>query len=141
MAKTKLTLEVEYEYDFELIGISCHIRDYKLCWIINKEFNFDFKREDDIEINIKKKGNSALYPKFSFCDEDNRIQYYLISNRGSVDFLIPEQKKADYLFLIQGSVSETHIHDVVQNLKRLDAIQLAFRIDVDSLKSKQNLLF
>ena len=52
---SKLSLNFEEDYSFLLIGISCHAKDYRLCWELNKLLNFDFARADDLEINSKKK--------------------------------------------------------------------------------------
>ena len=38
----KYTLLEEYDYDFTLIGISCHAKDYRICWSINQRFGYDF---------------------------------------------------------------------------------------------------
>ncbi len=142
MAKTKLTLEIEYDYEFILIGISCHCRDYKLCWAINKQLGFSLTKDADMELPIKKNQMATVFSRFSHFDEDKRLSYMLISNKGTNDYLLPEQKKhADYLFKIEGNMSETEQQEFVSQLKQIDLIQLAFVIDVQELKSKQNLLF
>ena len=47
----KYTLLEEYDYDFTLIGISCHAKDYRICWSINQRFGYDFeKQEHDLEM-------------------------------------------------------------------------------------------
>ena len=142
MAKTKLTLDIEYDYEFILIGISCHSRDYKLCWAINKQQGFNFIKEAEIELSTKKNQTATSFSRFSFVDEDKRLNYILISNKGTNDYLIPEQKKqADYLIKIEGSMTEMELHEFINELKQIDIIQLAFKIDIEELKSKQNLLF
>ena len=56
--------------------------------------------------------------------------------------MIPEQKKqADYLIKIEGSMTEIELGNFISELKQIDIIQLAFKIDIEELKSKQNLLF
>lgn len=142
MAKTKLTLDIEYDYEFILIGISCHTRDYRLCWALNKEIGFDFVKDDDIELRTKKNQTVTSFSKFSYYDEDQRLKYILISNKGTNDYLVPEQKKqADYLLMIEGSMADAEQNEFIIRLKQIELIQLAFKIEVDSLKSKQNLLF
>lgn len=142
MAKTKLTLDIEYDYEFILIGISCHARDYRLCWALNKEIGFDFVKDDDIELRTKKNQTITSFSKFSYYDEDQRLKYILISNKGTNDYLVPEQKKqADYLLMIEGSMADAEQNEFITRLKQIELIQLAFKIEVDSLKSKQNLLF
>jgi hypothetical protein len=43
-AKKKHTLSFELEFDFEVIGISCHQKDFKLCWSINETTGWELKK-------------------------------------------------------------------------------------------------
>jgi len=63
----KLTLEVEEDYDFELVGICSHAKDYRLSWEINNVLEFDLEKGENYEINIK--GDNQSYSFFSFIDE------------------------------------------------------------------------
>ena len=95
-----------------------------------------------MELPIKKNQTNTLFSVFSQVDEDKRLSYVLISNKGTNDYLLPEQKKhADYLIKIEGSMTEIEQQEFISQLKQIDQIQLAFIIDVQELKSKQNLLF
>ena len=40
------TLSFEYDYDFQLIGLYCHVKDYRLAWALNKRFEFDFVKQE-----------------------------------------------------------------------------------------------
>ena len=42
----KHSLDDEVEYDLVLIGISCHEKDYRLCWGINSVVDFNLERAD-----------------------------------------------------------------------------------------------
>ena len=47
----KYHLEEEYEYDFELFGISTHEKDYRLCWAINNSLKISLERtSEDVEL-------------------------------------------------------------------------------------------
>ncbi len=142
MAKTKLTLDIDYDYEFLLIGISCHSRDYKLCWAINKQLGFNFIKDDELVLPIKKNQTATSFSKFSYSDEDKRLHYILMSNKGTNDYLVPEQKKqADYLLKIEGLLTRSEQEEILNKLKQVETIQLAFIIEIEELKSKQNLIF
>ena len=137
----KLTLDIEYEYDFILVGISCHLKDYRLCWAINSgNMGIDFTKADDLVIHSKNKEESR-FSKFIFDDEDINLCFNLISNRGTQGYLLPEQKQADYLLMVSGNFPEDQTSGLLKELKKIDFILTAFTIDVEKLKSKQNLLF
>ena len=94
---SKILLSIEEDYDFILIGISCHTKDYRLCRELNNTLFVDLIRTEDIEIN--RKNEIASYSFYEFIDEDNHLEYYLISNLGSSGYLIPEQKKVETVSL------------------------------------------
>jgi hypothetical protein len=142
MAKSKLTLDIEYDYDFALIGISCHARDYRLCWSLNKFLYFNFLKVDDVAFTTKKNQDITSFSRYTYNDEDQRLEYTLLSNRGSNDYLLPEQKKlTDFILKIEGQIEEDKLKELINALNQLEIIQLAFNIEVDILKSKQNLIF
>ena len=138
----KLTLDIEYEYDFILLGISCHLKDYRLCWAINSgNMGIDFVKADELVIQLKKQEEPSIFSQFIYDDDDNNLCFNLIANRGTQGYLIPEQKQADYLLMITGNFTEGQTKSLLTEIKKIDFILTAFTIDVESLKSKQNLLF
>ena len=134
----KVTLELEYDYDFTLIGVSCHSRDYKFCWLINSFLDLNFTRQDSIQ--LKTRNITSEFANYTYTDDNSRLAYTLLINRGTQGFLLPEQKQADYLIKIEGGLSHTEEAEIIKNIKKIDVVLTAFIIDVNSLKSKQNLI-
>lgn len=136
---SKLLLNIEDDYDFNLIGISCHTKDYRLSWELNKLLNIDLERTADLDIKLKSSvGNFSFY---EFFDEENYSEYFLIANRSDKGFLIPEQKNTDFLFMIKGAAYDTIADEILEKISSSEIVLTSYKIDVDSLKSKQNLLF
>lgn len=139
MTKTKLILD--YDYDFLLIGISCHAKDYKLAWALNRQLNIDMERKNDFSIQLKKKTEASVFPYFSFVNEEEQLRYVLVGNRGESSYLIPEQKQTDFFLVIDGYYEMVNSEELIQQLKAISIILTAYQIDPDELKSKQNLIF
>jgi hypothetical protein len=137
MSKFLLTLDDDYE--FTLVGISCHSKDYRLCWEINKALNIDLIRTQDLEIRKKDTLNSHSF--YEYIDEDNYLEYFLISNRGDNGFLIPEQKRVDFFLMAKGNISDNHTSEVICKINTLSLVLTSFSVEPNQLKSKQNLLF
>lgn len=135
----KLTLEIEEEYDFELIGICSHAKDYRLSWELNQQLDFDLEKDENLELSIK--GDKQSHSFFSFIDEENLIEYYLINNRSESGFLIPEEKKSDYFLLIRGVLREGRVEEIVRETAMIKNVLTTYSINVERLKSKSNLLF
>ena len=136
---SKVLLTIDDDYDFGLIGISCHAKDYRICWEINKVLNTNLVRSDDYEIN--KKGEISIHSFYEYYDEANQVELYLIANKGGKGSLIPEQKTTDFFLLLKGNISDNQMNHLINKINNLRLVIAAFLINPENLKSKQNLLF
>jgi hypothetical protein len=130
----KHMLEIELECDFELVGISCHLRDYRLCWTLNKMLDINLVRTE--EGAVTEHGNFTMYQDKS---EDIRTEITLLVNRSNNGWFIPEQRQADYLLLLRDNALWS-IDELLQMLRDHAQILTAYAIDPNALKSKENLL-
>jgi hypothetical protein len=137
---TKFQLQVEYDYDFDLVGISCHMKDYRLCWALNQKLGIGLtKQAEDLDIKSKKQGagNHSLY---SYFDEMDHIEYQLLMNRNGASLVLPEQKNADFLLLLRNNYV-IDLSELIEKIKEIEMVQTAFKIEAGALKSKENLIF
>jgi len=81
MAK-KLLLEYEDENPYYYIGISSSIKDYQMIFDLNKYLSLMFKHVDAFHFKTKKK--EFVYSLYTFIDNVNLINYYLISNKPTI---------------------------------------------------------
>lgn len=136
---SKILLSLEEDYDFSLIGISCHSKDYRLCWELNKALKVSLIRAGDYEITKKKEISQHAF--YEYFDDENHLEFYLIGNKGSKGNLITEQKTTDFFLLLKGSLMDYQLNEFTSKINALNLVLTAFKIDPESLKSKQNLLF
>jgi hypothetical protein len=150
------------DFDFLLIGISSNADELKICWLMNRAFSLDLERQDDVEIKHLKSGLVSNFCNFifekksivqevaSFVNEgiagkdfdESSVIYQLLGNRHPSGNLIPEQPRMDYFLLLAGEgIHEIDSASIVNELRKFNEIQAAFIIDVESLKSKNNLIF
>lgn len=134
----KLYLEIPEDYDFSLIGISCHAKNYKLCWEINSKLELDLNRgEDHTVLKQDMEDRHAIYDYF---DEENQVEYYLIENLGTESYLAPELKEADFFLMIKGAYSQLNT-DIKKSLMTSRNVLASFSINPEKLKSRHNFLF
>jgi hypothetical protein len=92
MSKTKL--QVEYDFDFCLIGIVCSEKDFRFCWMLNNQLGWKLAKTDD---HISGVGNHSI---FTFSEEELMRDYYLIVNKSdSGKLLIDEHQHTDYFII------------------------------------------
>lgn len=139
MSKTKL--EIDYDYEFCLIGIVCNDKDYRLCWKLNPLLNLRLAKSDDHKVE------HFRHSLFTYTNNDLFKEYYLFSNkgensdkRGEFRNLIEEHKNIDYFLIIKGQLDEEEKKNVLELIKKQENVSAAYLIEAISLKSKQNLL-
>lgn len=130
-------LEVEYDYDFLILGISCHERDYRLCWLINRAMGYEMERSEDLEIHFAH--DVVKFPVFQYEMPEEMTRLILIKNRVNGGILIPEVKQIDYLLKIENDHGE---HEkLMQMIRKIPQVIGTFDLEVKNLKSKDHLIF
>ncbi|MGQ0828200.1 MAG: IPExxxVDY family protein [Bacteroidota bacterium] len=137
----KHLLEIEYDYDFILIGISSHEKDYRICWALNNKLGLELTKTDPLEIKDKKQDETSVFSLFVCERPDDFMEYLIIANRSEKGLLIPEQKQMDYFFVIKGEMEDEKIEETISKIREINFVLTAVRIDPSVLKSKQNLIF
>ena len=139
IAMGKTVLLTDFEYDFQLIGISTHAKDYRLCWELNKVFGIQLNKQEDVQFSSKK-GGKAIFSMYFYQDEFEEKDVRLMSNKSYGRILIPESKASDY-FLMFYDYNEYEVREMLMKIRKINVVLTAFEIEVDTLKSKDNLLF
>ncbi len=143
-----------FEDSFSLIALHSSMEDYALGYAINKNLKTNFRRtKTDLEIK-----QSVSFSIFEWRDEVNDSHWALIANNSIKEVytagrdlfvdepsfakhnLLPEYKEVDFFIKIeQDYLDGTHL--IVKQLLAMPEILTAYKIDVENLKSKNNLIF
>jgi hypothetical protein len=138
---SKHILTWDDEIDYDLIGICCHQKDYRLCWGINEELGFMLsKAEEPFMVSGKKGEVLSSHSFYEWTDCENYLQYYLIKNKDNNKFLIPEKAQIDYFLVIQDA-GMVELDVLLTQLKKISSILTALIIDPSTLPSKNRLVF
>jgi hypothetical protein len=129
-------LNIEIEFDFQLVGITCHERDYRLAWSINKTLGWNFEKQD----GVHQVHNDGLHSLFSCNGNEDGAQYLLVQNKAGFEFLLPELQHYDYFLKIENDCQEKD-DEFFRDLRSVPLIIAAFPVVVEKLKSKQNLIW
>ena len=126
MAK-KFMLESRAEPSFyTLAAVSCHLKDYRLSFLLNQKLPAGFRKMDDFH------GNYSLY---FYLDEECRNSYYLVSNRSEEKVLFPELKQTDFVILVEGQYKKNQINYLISTIKSIPNVLTTFEIQAESLKN------
>lgn len=147
MSKHKLDMGDLTESFFEdtrLLGLVAPVSDYQLCWHLNNGLRFDFRNNPDITIPFKKKNlDTTFYFTVSEYREPYRaLAHYLYNNQFKGEFLLPELKKLDFIWLMKGDfVSDQLIADLIEMVNDLSCVRMVLELSVTNIRNKGNLIF
>lgn len=136
----KTYLKLSLDLDFILIAITASLKDYVLCHKINTRLGFDFERIEEHEVYFNVDQAPLSFSKYYFYVEQGENEYFIVSNRNSDGFLIPEMNKVDYFLIIHQFLDKDDLNYILSGLNKLSDIQVAAQIDPYKLKSKENLI-
>jgi hypothetical protein len=141
MILNRKILKFEIDLDFVLIAITTSLKDYRICYLINKFLNFNFIKIADLPVDIFPGAAPVLFSRFHYSWEATETGFYFLANKGSEGYLIPEMRKADYFLLIKNYIDEKDLDNLISSLNKIPEIVAAVKIDPKKIKSRENLLF
>ena len=136
----RLTLKYELDLDFVLIAITSSWKDYMLCFKINKQLNINFVRIEELSLHTR--GDQKVYfSRYLYQVDDMETEYYLLANKGTEGYLIPEMKSVDYFILIKNFIDKDDLSYLLEGINKLQGVVVAAELNPGRLKSKENLIF
>ena len=140
MAK-KIVLETRSEPTFfTFVGISCHLIDYRFIYELNKQLDFNFVKEKDFPGLSTNSDKSSSFSFYHYYDEDQRLAYFLLSNRGLDGLLFPGLKESDFILVIEGVFRNPKKETFLTSLRQVPKILMAYEIKHTSLKNTESFL-
>jgi hypothetical protein len=134
----RLSIDLEDEYPYVILGITSPAKDYRICWSLNKSLHLSLKRGDDIKV-IPKSREPVFHPIFTYDDVNLQLKYRLVRNKRGQSIFLPEVREADYLLVIDEN-PELNMEMIQNQLRAIRQILLVFNVNISQLKQKQNLL-
>lgn len=125
-----------------LLGIMAPIKDYLFCWQINHALGVDFRLNNDIEIQLTKKGRHYYFPIYEYCEPHTSLVHYLYNNECDGEYLLPEFKHLDFLWLLKGDmVRENELQELIASLRSISGVQLVVELTNEKIKNKEHMVF
>ena len=145
MMKLKLDVDemtTEFFEDARLLGMVAPMKDYQLCWQLNNKLRFNFRTNNDIEIQLTKKKRTYFFGIYQYDEPNSSLSHYLYKNHFDGEFLLPEFKYLDFLWLLKGDlVNDESLSDLIKSIKTMNGIQLVTELTNEKIKNKGNLIF
>lgn len=140
MAK-KLILNLDFEHPFQAIGICSQQKDYRLCWLLNKQLEVELRRMRDFHYTPQHQKAAVDFPVYRYKNERQLIDFMLVSNKAGGQILFPEPKTLDYLFLLRNSSDQFDIAELLAKMRKTPYIQAAFFVGGKLGKQEKDFFF
>ena len=132
----------EFFADTRLLGIVAPIEPYRFCWHLNQLLNFDFRINNNIEIQLNKKERKYFFPIYEYGEQSGTIKHYLYNNEDDGEYLLPEFKHLDFLWLIKDDIMpDEEVSLLATSIKALPPVQLITELTNEKIRNKQHLIF
>lgn len=124
-----------------LIGIVSPVKDYLFTWHVNQKLGFNFRINNSLEIQLRKKSRNYFFSVYEFVEPGNTTFHLLYNNQHDGEYLLPEFKHLDFLWLIKGDeLDKEKIKILLQSLKLIPSVQLVNEMTNEKIKNKQHLI-
>ena len=137
------SLAEEFFEDSFLMGIVAPIKDYSFTWHINHKLGLKF-RNNRLEVQLRKKRIDYFFPVYEFTEALTGNLHYLYNNQHNGEYLLPEFKHLDFLWLIKGINSEPPVREdclqLLQNIRLIPSVQLVSEMTNEKIKNKEHLV-
>lgn len=137
----KTILKFELNLDFVLVAVTAQLRDYMFCYKINKQLGTDFCKVTDLEMLFNADEDFFYFSRYFFMLPETGTEFYILANKGTEGFLVPEMKEADFFLLIRNYIDEDDLKAIISRLNQIPEVLVAAEVDPKKLKSKENLIF
>lgn len=143
----KLKLDIdeladEFFRDTRLVGIVAPIKDYQFCWQLNQLLTIDLRNNNDIEIQLKKRKRDYYFAVFQYCEPGNALVHYLYNNQFDGEYLLPEFRHLDFLYLLKGDpVANDFIQKLMESIRQISGVQLVMELSQGMIRNRGHMIF
>lgn len=131
----------EFFEDTHLLGIMAPLESHLFVWQVNQVLRFNFRNNNDLEIQLNKKNRTYFFNVFEHSEPHRTLTHYLYKNHYDGEYLLPEFKHLDYLWLTKGDLPEAdEFNELVGGLRNIQGVQLVTELNNARIKNKQHLI-
>jgi len=132
----------EFFSETRLLGIMAPVKNYQFCWHLNHLLGYNFRLKTDVEIQLRKKNRAYFFSLYSHTEVNGFLTHYLYDNQRDGEYLIPEFKHMDYLWLMKGDVvEEDRCAGITSSIKSIGGVQLVTELTNEKIKHKERMIF
>lgn len=132
----------EFYVSTHLVGIVAPVKPYHFCWILNQLLKLDFRTDGGLEIQLEKKNRKYFFTIYSYNERNNSRKHYIYQNQNDGEYLLPELKHLDFIWLIQDEeMNLDELKSLQTQIREIKIVQLVTELSLENIRNKSHLIF
>ncbi len=128
--------------DSHVLGVVSSLKNYQFIWHINQQLGFTFRLNSELEIELRKKTRNYFFSIYEYQIPQTSLVYYIYHNQNNGEYLLPEFKHLDFIWMIKGEdFSLKELESLQKTIKMIPSVQFVVELDQEKIKNKQHLIF
>jgi hypothetical protein len=119
--------------DYTIIGVSCHLREYRFAYFINERLGFHFRRIEDFRPGAGP--DTLFYSFYQYPHPDERRNYFLLANFHELGRLVPEERGADYFMITDDLLPVPQSKKLLSRIQSIPQVLAAYPIPQGKAKN------
>jgi hypothetical protein len=115
----KQLLHIDFELDFALIAVSCHLKDYRFAWEANKAMQLNFEKVSPYVLPEQE----MEFSQYKLPDDVLGIS--IIANRSAKGYLMSAKPQVDYWLMIE-PFDEEELKNRLTALRSISQVLVAY---------------
>ena len=125
----KQQLQFEIELDFALIGISCHLKDYRFVWLLNRALQSNFIKTKQFHLH----DSDLNFSQFQYSMELSIA--HVFSNRSATGYLVNGKPQIDYWLKLEEIDGEL-LNKWMEEIKTIPQVLVAYEEAAKKVKEQ-----
>jgi hypothetical protein len=136
------TLNNDFFDNTRLLGIMAPLKNYFFCWQVNNVLGVKFRLNSDAELHLRKSRRDYYFNLYEWTEPESYLTHYIYHNQNDGNFLLPEFKNMDFLWLMKGDmVEDEKIGTIATAIRNISGVQLVAELTSEQIKNKGNMMF
>jgi hypothetical protein len=128
--------------DTRLLGIVAPLKSYQFCLYLNNLMGYQFRLNNDIDIHVRKKDRNYFFSVYQSNEPNSFLQHFIYHNQFDGEYLLPEFKHIDFLWLMKGDLVEKEKCEWIKNtITGIAGVQIVVELTNEQIKNKGNMVF
>lgn len=139
--KTK-TIKLKYDptHDYAIIAIVTPLNDLSFSWTLNTSIGLNLKHSGTYK-PLDTEGATTGFSIYSYIDEENMLEFVLLSNKSKDGVLIKKYSQIDFFLKVSGDFLKHFIQKIVKDVADVSDVTFTSILDLDDMPLKSKKVF